>query len=96
MLVPKKVFCITIIGKTLELVFIHLCPCQFLDLERSGRRGRIGGPREGNKSDFFVMGKDDMFFLLGAFGFFQPNLAVIHEDLGSNFILEATDKEFHK
>jgi hypothetical protein len=35
-----------------------------------------------------------MLCLLGTFSFFQPSVGVIHEDLGSDFILEATDKSF--
>jgi hypothetical protein len=45
-LVPHKIFFIIIITKTLELVFNHFCPSKFLDLERSGMRGRIGRFRE--------------------------------------------------
>jgi hypothetical protein len=35
-----------------------------------------------------------MLCLLGMFSFFQPILGVSHDDLGSYFILEATDKTF--
>jgi hypothetical protein len=65
-----------------------------LDLERSGRRGRIGRARAGNKSGFFVLGKDDMLCHPDTFSFFQPSIGASHEDLGLNFILEATDKAF--
>jgi hypothetical protein len=93
-LLPRKVFLITSIAKTLELVFIHFHPCQFFDLERSGRRGRIGGYRVGNRSKFFFLGKDDPLCLLGTLSCFQASLGATHEDLGSYFILESIDKAF--
>jgi hypothetical protein len=40
----------------------------------------------------FVLGENNMFFFFGTFSIFQPSLRVRHEDMGSNFILYATDK----
>jgi hypothetical protein len=65
-----------------------------LDIEKSFMMGRSGGLSVGNKSGFFSLGKDDLLCLLGRLSFFQPILGEIHEDLGSNFILEAIDKTF--
>jgi hypothetical protein len=53
-----------------------------------------GGFRVGNKSEFSALGQDDLLCLVGTFSVFQPSLGVSHYDLGSYFILEATDKEF--
>jgi hypothetical protein len=65
-----------------------------LDLERRGLRRRGGGFWEGNKSGFSSLGQDDLLCLLGTFSFFQPSMGVSHDDLVSDFILEATDKVF--
>jgi hypothetical protein len=67
-----------------------------LDLERRGLRDRGGVFRVGNKSKFSALGQYDMLCLLGMFSCFQPSLGARHEDLGSYFILEATDKAFSK
>jgi hypothetical protein len=40
------------------------------------------------------MGQDDLLCLVGTLSGFQPSLGVSHYDLGSNFILEATNKAF--
>jgi len=56
-------------------------------------RGRGGGFRVGNKSDFSSLGQDDMLCLLGTFIFFQLSPREDHYDLGSYFILEETDKK---
>jgi hypothetical protein len=47
-LVPQKVFIITTIAKSLELAFDYFFLNLFLDLERSGLRGRIGELRVRN------------------------------------------------
>jgi hypothetical protein len=93
-LVPQKIFFITIITKTLELAFNYFCPGYFLDLERGGMRGRSGRVRERRESGFAVLVKNNMVCFLGTLSSFQPSLGAIHEDLGSDFILEATDKSF--
>jgi hypothetical protein len=43
---------------------------------------------------FSTLGKNDLVFLLGMFGFFQESIGVIHEALALDFILEANNKEF--
>jgi hypothetical protein len=48
----------------------------------------------GNESGVYTLGKYDVLFLLGTFGFFQPILGVSHDVMGSDFILEATNREF--
>jgi len=67
-----------------------------MDLERGGRRGRIGRERVKNKIRFLVLIKNNLLFLFGTFSSFQPSLGVSHDDLGSYFILEAIDKTFLK
>jgi hypothetical protein len=49
-----------------------------MDLERSGRRGRIGGSSARNKGRFSVLGGDNLLGLLGLFSSFQPSLRTIH------------------
>jgi len=58
-----------------------------MDLERSSRRGGIGGYREMNKGGFLVLGIGNLLCFFGVFSSFQPSLGVSHEDLGTNFIL---------
>jgi hypothetical protein len=48
----------------------------------------------GTKVGFVLWAKMTLLCLLGMFSFFQPSLGEIHDDLGSYFILEATDKAF--
>jgi hypothetical protein len=85
-LVPRKIFFITIIEKTIWLEFIHFILVNFRTLRGvAGGLGLVGRGR-GTKDGFFVLGKN----LLGLFGTFsslQPSLRVIHENLGSYFIL---------
>jgi hypothetical protein len=59
-------------------------------------RGRGVGFSVGDKCGFFALGQDDMLCLLGMISGFQPNMGVSHDDLGTNFILEATNKSFPK
>jgi hypothetical protein len=47
---------------------------------------------EGKK--VYSVGKNNLLGLLGTSSRFQPSLRVSHEDLGLDFILEATDKSF--
>jgi hypothetical protein len=65
-----------------------------LDLERGGMRGRSGRERERRERRFVVLGKNNLLCFLGTLSSFQPSLGASHEDLGSDFILEATDKAF--
>jgi hypothetical protein len=77
-LVPQKIFFIIVTTKTLELTFIHLCPSQFLDLERSGRRGRINRSSVRNKGGFVVLGGENLLGFLGSLSIFQPSLRASH------------------
>jgi hypothetical protein len=86
-LVPEKLFVITIIEKTFELVFNHFFPSIFMDLERFFLRGKIGGSRVGNKRGFLVLGKDKLLCFFDVFSSFQPSLGMSHEGLGLDFIL---------
>jgi hypothetical protein len=65
-----------------------------LYLEKSVLRGKWVGFREGNKSQFSTLVQNDMLFLLEMISFFQPIRQMILDDMGMNFILEATDKSF--
>jgi hypothetical protein len=55
---------------------------------------RINGSRERNKRGFFVLGKNNLLGLFITCISIQPSLMEGHENLGSNFILKATDKAF--
>jgi hypothetical protein len=65
-----------------------------MDLEVSGKRGRICGLRARNKRGIFVLGKMNLLGLFGTFSSFQPSLREIHENLGLYLILYATNKTF--
>jgi hypothetical protein len=65
-----------------------------MDLERVGIRDRIGRVRERKKRGFLVLGKKNLLCFFCTLSCFQRNLGAIHEDLGSYFILEATNKAF--
>jgi hypothetical protein len=67
-----------------------------VDLERSGMRGRGVGFRVREKSGFSSLVQDYLLCLLIMHSVFQPSLRAIHDDLGGNFIIEETDKEFPK
>jgi hypothetical protein len=56
-------------------------------------RGRIGRSRVWKKRGFSVLDKNNLLCFFGTFSSFQPSLGVSH-DLGSHFILYATDKTF--
>jgi hypothetical protein len=73
-----KTFFITIIEKTLDLAFNHFFPCYFIDLDMSGRRGRIGILSVKNKGGFVVLGGDNLLGFLGSLSSFQPSLRVSH------------------
>jgi hypothetical protein len=45
---------------------------------------------------FVVLGKNNLLRFLGTLSSLQPSLGVSHENLGSDFILEATDKPFRE
>jgi hypothetical protein len=49
-----------------------------MDLERSGRRGRIGRSSVRNKGGFLVLGGDNLLGFLGSLSSFQPSLRVSH------------------
>jgi hypothetical protein len=91
---PRKIFVITIIIKVVELAFIHFFPGQFLDLQWSGRRGWSGGFKAGKKGWFSVLRRDNVLCFLSSFSSFHPTLRASHEDMGTNLILEATNKAF--
>jgi hypothetical protein len=65
-----------------------------LDLERGGMKGRSGRLRAWRERRFVVLGKNNLLRCLGMLSSLQPIMGEIHEDLGSNIILEATDKAF--
>jgi hypothetical protein len=67
-----------------------------LDLEGSCRRGKIGGFRERRKGGFSGLGGYNLFGFLGSLNSFQPSLGEFHENMGTNFIFEATNKAFPK
>jgi hypothetical protein len=94
--VPRKIFFITIIKKTFKLVFNHFQPGRFLDLNWSIRRSGSDWFSEMNKRGFSVLRRDNMFFFLISFSSVHPIVRLIHEDMGINLILEATDKTFSK
>jgi hypothetical protein len=58
-----------------------------MDLEGSGKGGRIGGSRERKKRGFFVLGKNNLLGFFGTFSSFQIHLSEIHEDLVLDLIL---------
>jgi hypothetical protein len=57
-------------------------------------RGRSGRERARREISFAVLGKNNLLCLLVPLSGFQPSLGESHEDLGLDFILKATDKEF--
>jgi len=65
-----------------------------MDLEGTDRGVSICGSRARNKSGFFVLGKNNLLGLFSMLSSFQPSWRAGHENLGSDFILETTDKEF--
>jgi hypothetical protein len=67
-----------------------------VELERSGLRGRGVGFRARDKRGFSSLGQDDLLCLLGMLSGFQPSMRASHDNLGMNFILEATDKELYE
>jgi hypothetical protein len=67
-----------------------------LDPEGSCRRGVIGGFRARRKGGLAGLGGYNMFFFLGLSISFQPILGECHENMGTNFIFEATNKAFPK
>jgi hypothetical protein len=66
----------------------------FLDLQWSGRRGWSGEFRVGKKGWFSSLRRNNMLCFLSSFSSFHPTLRAIHEDMGTNLILEATNKAF--
>jgi hypothetical protein len=54
-------------------------------------RGNIGRSREMKKKEFSVLGKKNLLCFFGVFCRFQRSLRMIHDDLGSNFILYANN-----
>jgi hypothetical protein len=59
-------------------------------------KGRSGRTRAQRERRFAVVGKNNLLSFLGTLSSFQPSLGASHEDLGSDVILEATDKAFPK
>jgi hypothetical protein len=57
-------------------------------------RGKSGREREHRERRFAVLGNNNLLGFIGTLSRFQPSLGASHQDLGSNFILEATVKEF--
>jgi hypothetical protein len=48
------------------------------------------------KGGFAGLGGHNMLGFLGSLSSFQPSLGACHENMGTNFIFEATDKAFPK
>jgi hypothetical protein len=65
-----------------------------MDLEGSDRGVRISGSRARNKRGFLVLGKNNLMCLFSTLSSFQPSWRVAHENMGSDFILETTNKSF--
>jgi hypothetical protein len=65
-----------------------------MDLEGSERRGMVGRSSLRNKGRFAVLRRDNVLGILNMLSSFQPSVMEIHEDVGSNFIFDATDKTF--
>jgi hypothetical protein len=65
-------------------------------LEGSCRGGNIGGFRARRKGGFARLGGLNILGFLGSLSSFQPILGACHENMGTNFIFEATDKAFPK
>jgi hypothetical protein len=59
-------------------------------------RRKIIGFRARRKGGFAVLGGDNLLGFLGSLSIFQPIIGACHENMGTNFIFEATDKEFPK
>jgi hypothetical protein len=57
----------------------------------AGREGFVGRGR-GTKDGFLFLGKNHLVGLFGMFSSFLPSLRESHENLGSDFIIKATDK----
>ena len=57
-------------------------------------RGKSRRERELREKRFVVLGRNNLLGFLGMLSSFQPSMGVSHEDLGLDFILEATDKAF--
>jgi hypothetical protein len=67
-----------------------------MDREGRCRRGKMGGFRTMRKGGFVGLGGHNLLVFLGSLSSFQPSLGACHEDMGTNFIFEAIDKEFPK
>jgi hypothetical protein len=67
-----------------------------MDLEGSCKRIKIDGFMVGSKGGFVGLVGDNLLGFLGSLSSFQTILGVCHENMGTNFIFEATDKEFPK
>jgi hypothetical protein len=93
-LCPEKYLSSKLQKKSLELAFDHFYRGQFLDLQLSGRRGWSGGFRAGKKGWYSGLRRDKLLFFLNSFTGFPPTLTKIHEDMGTNIILDAIDKAF--
>ena len=67
-----------------------------MDLKGSGRRGKIGGFRARRKGGFPGLEGYNLLGFLGSLSSFQLSLGACHENMGTNFIFEDTDKAFPK
>jgi hypothetical protein len=94
--VAREIFFITIITKAFELAFNHFIPDQFLDLYWSGGSSGIYWFSVRDKGGFLVLRRYNLLCLFGSFSSLHPTLRLIHEDMGQNLILEATDKTLSK
>jgi hypothetical protein len=56
----------------------------------------MSGFRVRRKGGFAGMGRHNMLGFLGSLSSFQASLWVCHENMGTNFIFEDTNKEFPK
>jgi hypothetical protein len=56
----------------------------------------MGGFRERRKEGFMCLGGNNLLGFIGSLSSFQPSLGAFHENTGTNFIFEATNKAFPK
>jgi hypothetical protein len=56
----------------------------------------MGGFREERKGGFVGLGGHNMLGFLRSLSSFQPSMGEVHENMGTNFIFEASNKAFPK
>jgi hypothetical protein len=65
-----------------------------MDLEGSNKGVRINRSRVRNKRGLFVLGENNLLGLFSMLSIFEPSGRAGYENLGSNFILDTTNKAF--